>query len=412
MAGGCGCCSCSSESETKSGPAGADVRAAPIADPTTRIDVEAIVERVARRLREGAQRRRVKFPELRALYRGIELVCTFSHMNLNLPIDEVFSHYVLKRVKERAGLHENEILNAVYDNLHPGQDTPKGHRIQYVIVNPQVLEPDRIVHLQPALRYDPSVLLKDGQHRIKSAPEQNIEQFRQRFDEVDAVYRRYSGEGDVSGRVLGIRWEFFRLIGLDVVPERAFSKVLTWPIADALEALYRRGYPFWEMPVPAHRDRYLEHTFLVEGVNVHGSKTPVRFEDGAFVFVYDPESGEEKRIPRERIFDALRTFEVLPTMPLVILATATAPQLPHLGGAVWKRYAPVHVDAQAEWLGIDERSDTLILSTEGHKPLIVYRHNQEFTGFPAVYMTFGRAMIRRALEEGLRLRVEFKRVVF
>lgn len=374
------------------------------------MDIEAVIARNVRLLREGEARRSVKFPELREVYRGAKLICTFSHLNPNLPIDEVYGNYVLRKIADRVPLADEEVLNVAYDNFHPGHDAPKGHRVQYVIVNPPILDPERIIHLQEALRYDPNAVIKDGQNRIKSAPEQNIEEFRKRFDEIDAIYQKHSGEGDVAQRILNIRRDFFRLLGLEVVPEQAFSKALTKPLADVLEKLYERGYPFWEMPVPAHRDRYLEHTFLVEGVNAEGRRTPARFEDGVFVFDYDRE--REKRIPAEKVFDALRNYEVVPTMPLVILATATAPQMPHLGGAVWKEYAPVHVDAQAEWLGVPERSDTLILSTEGYKLLTVYRHNQEFTGFPAVYLTYGREMIRRALEEGLQMRVEFKRVVF
>ena len=401
-----GCCSCSCKTDAQ------EALERSRAQLRERLDVEAVIERNVRILHEGAQRRRVKFPDLREVYPNIQLICTFSHLNPNLPIDEVYGNYVLRRIAERAGLQDDEILNVAYDNLHPGHDAPKGHRVQYVIVNPEILDPERIIHLQEVLHYDPNAVVKDGQNRIKSAPEQNIEAFRRRYDEIDAILRKHSGRGNVAQRILRIRREFFQLLGLNIVPERAFSEALTRPIADVLEMLYRKGYPFWEMPIPAHRDRYVEHTFLVEGVDARGSRRPARFEEGAFVFNYSPQSGEEKRIPAEKIFDALRNFEVVPTMPLVILATATAPQMPHLGGAVWKEYAPVHVDAQAEWLGIDERSDTLILSTEGYKPLVVYRHNQEFTGFPAIYMTYGREMIRRALEEGLQMRVEFKRVVF
>ncbi len=377
---------------------------------TDRLDIEAVIAKNARLIQEAAQARKLRFPQLQGIFEGVKLISTFSHLNLNLPIDEVYGNYVLKKIAERAGLKDDEIRNVAYDNIHPGHDAPKGYRVQYVIVNPRLLDPERIIHLQEAFSYDPGAVIKDGQNRIKSAPEQKIEEFRARYDEIDAIYRKHSGSGRVADRIIAIRRDFFKLIDLRIVPERPFSQSLTRPLADVLEFLYHQGFPFWEMPVPAHRDRYVEYTFLVEGVDARGSRQPARFEDGEFVFRYD--ETREKRISLARIFDALRNFEVVPTMPLVILATATAPQMPHLGGRVWKSYAPVHADAQAEWLGIEERSDMLILSTEGYKPLIVYRQNQEFTGFPAIYMTFGRQMIRRALEEGLQLRAEFKRVVY
>jgi hypothetical protein len=378
--------------------------------PTNRLDIDSIIEANVRTIRAGSQARILRFPELREILQGVELISTFSHLNVNLPIDEVYGHYVLQQITQRAGLSNEQVRNVAYDNIHPGHDAPKGHRVQYVIVNPTVLDPERVIHLQEALTYDPDAVIKDGQNRIKSAPEQKIEAFRVRYDQIDAIYREHSGSGPVAQRIIAIRRDFLALVGIETVPEQPFSQSLTRPLADVLEFLSDKGYPFWAMPVPAHRDRYIEYTYLVEGVDSRGSRQPARFEDGEFRFRYD-ERGE-KSIPAEQIFDALRSSEVVPTMPLVILATATAPQMPHLGGRVWKSYAPIHVDAQAEWLGIDERSDTLILSTEGHKPLIVYRQNQEFTGFPAVYMTYGREMIQKALREGLQLRVEFKRVVF
>ncbi len=375
-----------------------------------RLDIEAVIERNAHILTSGAQARELRFPPLREVFQGVELVSTFSHLNLNLPIDEVYGNYVLQQMAQRAGLKAGQILNVAYDNIHPGHDAPKGYRVQYVIVNPRVLDPERVIHLQDALNYDPNAVIRDGQNRIKSAPEQKIEEFRMRYDEIDAIYRKHSGAGRVAERIIAIRRDFLVLAGIKAIPEQPFSQSLTCPLGDVLKFLYQQGYPFWEMPVPEHRDRYVEYTFLVEGVDAHGSRQPARFEDGHFIFRYDEQS--EKRISTERIFDALCDFEVVPTMPLVILATATAPQMPHLGGRVWKNYAPVHVDAQAEWLGITERSDTLILSTEGYKPLVTYRHNQEFTGFPAVYLTYGREMIQKALREGLQLRVEFKRIVY
>lgn len=373
------------------------------------LDIEAVIARNARLIHDGAGKRELRFPEARKLYGGVELISTFSHLNPNLPIDEVYGNYVLKRLADRLELSDKQLLNVAYDNIHPGHDAPKGHRVQYVIVNVEVLDPERVIHLQDGFRYDPDAVYKGGQNRVKSAPEQNIEAFRARYDRIDAILRRHSGTGAVAERIVNIRRDFFDLIGLEIVPERPFSQSLTRPLADVLEFLCHEGYPFWEMPVPAHRDRYVEHTFLVEGVDAEGRRQCVRFENGAFIFPYDQ---GERRIPAEEIFDALRNFEVVPTMPLVILATATAPQMPHLGGQVWKEYAPPHVDAQAEWLGIPEKSDALILSTEGYKPLITYRYNQEFTGFPAIYLTYGEEMIRRALEEGLTERVEFKRVVF
>jgi hypothetical protein len=369
-----------------------------------------IIEENSRILELGNTSRSLKYPNLRDYYGKSQVISTFSHLNANLPIDEVFGNFILKQIAVESSLADDVVLNIAYDNIAPGNDAPKGHKVQFVIVNPDILDPEQVIHLQASLNYDPHAVIKDGQNRIKSVPEQNIDAFRHRFDQVDEIFQAQCGEGKVVDRILCIRSGFLDLTGIDYIPEQSFSGALTKPLADVLEWLYNEGFPFWEMPIPEHQDRYLEHTFLVEGVDENQRRQPARFENGEFVF--DFSTVEERRIPQANIFEALRNFEVIPTMPLVILTTATAPQMPHIGGAVWKGYASVHVDAQAKWLGIDETSKTLILSTEGHKPLVTYRQNQEFTGFPAVYLTYGPEMIRRSLEEGLEHKVEFKRVVY
>ncbi len=372
------------------------------------LDVQSVVDRAVRAYEAGADRT-IQFPELREPYGDTRLIATFSHLNPNLAVDEVYGNYVLGHVVRRLGLTNDQVVNAAYDNIHAGHDAPKGHRIQYVIVNVDVLDPEEVIHLQDGFFYDPDAVYKNGQNRIKSVPEQNIEAFRQRYDAIDEVLQRHSGKGDTAERIAGVRRDFLGLLEIDAVPERPFSRSLTPILADLLEALYETGYPFWEMPVPSGRDRYVENTFLVEGVDAHGQRRSARLEGDAFVY---PDGQDERRVHKDDVFDALRRFHVVPTMPLVILATVTAPQMPHLGGRDWIEYAPPHVDAQAEWLGIDETSETLILTTEGHRPLVTFRHNQEFTGFPAIYLTYGPEIIRRALEEGFQERVEFKRVVY
>lgn len=377
-----------------------------VADVIDCIDVQAIIRENAQILREHRDRSR-RFPQIYELYNPTELISTFSHLTPNLPFDEVFGNYLLPKIVEAAGLRRDQVINCAYDNYIPRTDTPKAYTVQWGIVNPKVLDPEIIPSLQQGFFYDPNELIKDGQNRVKSAPEENLEVFRARFDQLEAILKRHSGSGDVSGRLLKIRQEFLALLEIDVIPEVAYSKALQSKTADVLEALYKEGFPFWEMPVP--EEKYIKDTFLIEGIDANKKRRHVRFEDGQFLFEYAPT--HEKRIPAEKIFDALRNFEVIPTMPLVILATTTAPQIPHLGGGVWKHYAPKHVDAQAAWLGVPERSDTLILSTGGHVLLKTFRRNEEFIGFPAIYLTYGPGRIREALENGFLRRVEFKRRV-
>ena len=255
-----------------------------VIEPTGQIDIHGVIERNVKILQQGEDSRELHFPELRDFFGKTKLVSTFSHLNLNLAIDEVYGNYVFKKIAKAVGIGDEQIINAAYDNLHPGHDAPKGHRIQYVIINPVVLDPERVIHLQKEFVYDPNSVIKDGQNRIKSAPEQNIEAFRERYDQVDSIYQKYSGAGDVAQRILNIRRDFLKLTGIDFLHEKSFSQALTRPLADVLEHLYKKGYPFWEMPVPEHRDRYMEYTYLVEGVDSEGRRKPARFENGEFLF--------------------------------------------------------------------------------------------------------------------------------
>ena len=370
------------------------------------VDVQAIIHENARILRENRGRSR-RFPHIYALYDNTELISTFSHLTPNLPFDEVFGNYVLPKIAEEAGIPRTHVINCAYDNYIPRTDTPKAYTVQFGIVNPKVLDPEIIPSLQEGFFYDPTELIKDGQNRVKSAPEENLEVFRARFDQLEAILEKYSGPGNTSEKLLSIRHEFLALLDIEFIPEVAYSRALQAKAADVLEALYREGFPFWEMPVP--EEKYVKDTFLIEGIDAQKKRRHVRFEENQFVFEYAPK--QEKRIRAEDVFDAIRRFEVIPTMPLVILTTTTAPQIPHLGGRVWKEYAPKHVDAQAEWLGVPERSETLILSTGGHVLLKTFRRNEEFIGFPTIYLTYGPGRIREALENGYIRRVEFKRHV-
>ncbi len=370
------------------------------------IDVREIIRENARLLRERRDLPR-RFPHLKELYGATELICTFSHLTPNLPFDEVFGNYVLPKIVDQAGLRRDQVINCAYDNYIPRTDTPKAYTVQFGIVNPKVMQPDIIPSLQDGLFYDHAVFLKDGQNRVKSAPEEKREAFRARFDQVDAIFQKHSGPGKVSERLLRVRQDCLGLLGIDVIPEVAYSQALQKETADVLEALYREGFPFWEMPVP--EEKYIKDTFMIEGIDAQRKRRHVRFEGSQFIFQFS--ETQEKRIPTEGVFEAMRRFEVIPTMPLVILTTTTAPQIPHLGGGVWKQYAPKHLDAQAEWLAIPERSDTLILSTGGHVLLKTFRRNEEFIAFPTIYLTYGPGCIREALESGLIRRVEFKRRV-
>jgi hypothetical protein len=78
-------------------------------------------------------------------------------------------------------------------------------------------------------------------------------------------------------------------VGIDFIPEVAYSRALQPKTADVLEILYKEGFPFWEMPVP--EEKYLKDTFLIEGIDAQKRRRHVRFEDC-------PSSSSPRRRPR------------------------------------------------------------------------------------------------------------------
>ncbi|MCL4365477.1 MAG: hypothetical protein M1569_03450 [Candidatus Marsarchaeota archaeon] len=204
------------------------------------------------------------------------------------------------------------------------------------------------------------------------------------------------------------------------VKEVNFSSMIG-KVADTLEVLGTLyGKHFYEMPLGGSE---FEVSGYVKAIAPDGRRTKVEFDGSCFSFSYSyADLKGEKRtvsrsIPAADIYDAMRKGEVIPTVPAIILATCTGPQIQHLGNIAWKKYSLREIKRQVEWLGIADESASakvageLTLTTHGHEVFGVrYGDGEDETlhGLPLGYITFGREEILKNLADGTYIETTIK----
>jgi hypothetical protein len=192
-------------------------------------------------------------------------------------------------------------------------------------------------------------------------------------------------------------------------------------VADTLEILGKEyGKPFYEMPLSGSE---FEAVGYVKAIASDGRRIKVSYNGETFDFSYTYKdfNGDEKnvnrRIPREESYEAIRNGELIPTVPVIILAVCTGPQIQHLGNIAWKKYSGKEIRRQVEWLGIagEESSasvaEELTLTTHGHEVVGVrFGDGDDDTlhGLQIGYIAFGPEKILKNLSEGAYSEVEIK----
>ncbi len=351
------------------------------------------------------------FPEIRELFGDIKLIASFSHSNPNLPVNEVYGNFFLDRLIEEAGIEPSSVMNIAYDNPLPSSDSPRGDRIQYSAVNPVIMEPDIPYSFQKDAVYQEGSVFKGGINILHSIPDENRGAFSERIDRVHKILKSSlsPGGGGPSGKILQARREFLALTGIGKTREVPFSGPPTELCTGVLEKLCLKGYPFWEMELPREYEKYRSNTFFVEGIDRTGRRNPVKIRNGFFEF---KDIDGVRKIHRDDIFSALRSREVIPTMPLVVLGLSAGPGIPHLGGRVWPVYGRPIAGRLIKWLGLGVTSEDIIKTTGGLKSLGVYKKERSYYGFPLVYATFGRKEIRNRITSPSGKREELQRRVY
>lgn len=355
---------------------------------------------------------KVKFPEVREVFKNIKIITSFSHANINLPIDEINGNDFLNKLTEKLNLEKDEILNILYDNAIPFHDNPKGCRIQYGVVNPKFMKSKVPYAFQKEMKYNEQDILKNNQNVLYSIPDENQKIFQKRIETVNKIFSKEVNNQklNIPDRITNIRKKFFELIDITQIHEVPFSKKPTGLVVKVLEILAKRGYPFWTINIPEKFRKYKSITCFMEGINEEGYRVPVKCENNHFKFQYN--KFNKKIIHKYDIFNALKNRVIIPTMPFVILTLMVAPQIIHIGGGVWLNYCVEIAETIKKWLKIDIDITNYALSTGGLFSPYVYKKSQYYYGFPLIYSTFGKRILQDNINNSEILKVELQRRVF
>lgn len=352
-------------------------------------NVTQIVEQ-NRQIIEAVHDKKPKFPDIRKLV-GADLITSFSHMNPNLPLDEIIGNVVLNEMAVNLGLRRERVFNNTYDMSLPADDRPSGYSLEIGNFRPKIILPMTPYFLQKGTRqkqvrmtHAESAVAKmlgssdgigDGANRLLGI----LDQF---FSRLEA------GEG--IGSIPGLRQGFFDLLGVEHIPEVMTSSQLC-KVADVLEALEAHGMPFWESPIPEgiSKQRYLRAPKIGTERGNGFSYEQVSFNGGFFhIDGAEPQGG----IHKSRIYDAIRNAEVVPTTAVLVLALTVVPEIPHMGGIFWSQYSEELLNVQGRWLGIKNPTE-LSLTTNPDKRFgsVELRQSELERGFINTYISLLRS---------------------
>lgn len=330
-----------------------------------------------------------KFSDARDVFGETRIITSFSHLNPNLPNDEVYGNRAICEMFARLDLDNRIVFNTAYDNAVAERDKPPGHKLQFGPINPVVMNPQLTYNRQRKIQSIPGDKIVNV---LPAFSRQDRRTAEERLDNLLSVIKRHQDSANsVTRSLLELRRGLLGLIhpDLKLIPEVEYSGMVANKTIHVLEILENNGYPFWEMPLDHSWEKVKsnEITFLVRGINKKEQVCDVKFNGKSFTFLYD--TNETKEIFVDDVYAALYNEELIPTVPVIVLGLVTAPQLIHIGGAQWKKYAPGLIELQANWLGIEEYRD-LALTTGGYEPYaVVNRYDLLLKGFFVNYLHFG-----------------------
>lgn len=338
-------------------------------------------------------RTRTKFSEIEDVFGPVSVITSFSHLNPNLPIDEVNGNLVVAEMMEKADLDKGAIMNIAYDNAVAEKDKPPGCKLQFGPVNPDVLLSNLPYSTQREILEVPfdqiysRILPAFGRDSKKTAES--------RMESLISLLKRDLScrSSDAVPSLIGLRRDLLHLISPNTgfVPENYFSGAMTEKTIRVLEALDSYGFPFWDMPLGKEWEKVKgDITYLLRGINKKGEICPVRFDGKLFSFSYSKE--EVKEVSKDDVYYSLHHGELIPTVPVIVLGLVTAPGIVHIGGAQWRKYAPSLIESQAKWLGISEYQH-LAVTTGGYEHCAVKnRSGALLKGIFANYLHCGNSL--------------------
>lgn len=385
---------------------------------------------------ERARGMEVRFPDVRAVFGGTALMSSFAHAIPDASSTPARGEIILREIALAAGLdHQSgRVTNIAYDHakltiknqsIDAMPQYPGDHKLAIGRPSmgdfPTVLDAEKPIFLQELKR---SINFRQIREFTEKAFD-GSEEVAERVGRVLEIFRPLD-RGTEKGRravpaILEVRGRIFKELGINNVPETSFSEMVG-KVADSLEALdHRYGKPFYRMPLGKFEDDRIGY---LKGVDRNGARVNVdlEFECGpsgseAPVFSFW-DARERVAIRGDEVYDAIRQERVLPTVPTIILAIVTGPQIPHIGGESWKAYAPPCIQLQAAWLGmLSAEAEALTLTTRGEEAYGVRymdhksRSVRVSSHFSMSYVTLGREAIMRALGKDEPVEGEYGRLL-
>src|SRR3989338_37246 len=355
------------------------------------------------------------YPEIARTMGNPTLTATFSHLNPNPHIiDTVYNNYVFAEILRRAGVPNHAAINFAYDNLEPGTYKPAGHILGIYPPSPnlpelRLLYPEIPYSLQNNIRRLSETDIETVRKTLRASllnadingKRLNVEELKERTEDLIRAILEPTANAPVD-YIVRLRENLLNLIGIAHVPETPISSYQS-TIADILEILDKDyGKPFYNMPLSQN----LGSAGLLKGIDENRRRQNTHFNGSRFVFPYGESGGEdfEKSLPVEKIYDAIRRMEVVPTLPVIILALASSSQIPTIAGKSWEKYGPEELRIQAQWLGIP----TPPLLTTEEPPLIALKGRWEsLVSLYPIYMMLGREGIMEYITNGKILRLKY-----
>lgn len=384
-----------------------------------------------------------RFPKLRDMFGDVRVITSFSHMDPDVPSWQLRGQRVLFEFAQglsdagfvtlrgdpsvdhgAVAFQSPQVINLAYDNGKPaslkGGDQPGYHKIALGPF-PTVLngnQPYSVQKLSKTIdfKHVRNVARADLEVGVSQATgsDDAVMTAQYRIEDVINLFRilqpKPNGERPAAvPAIRALRSNIFAHLGIQHLSESTFSE-FSVTVADVLQTLDKvYGKPFYEMPLS---DEFAKGGHL-KGIDSKGVRVPVdiTMEIGCGntqhpVFSYrDSRTKEVIVLKGDEIYDALRDRRVVPTVPVIILATVTAPQIAHMGGQHWFNYAPHEIYRQGEWLGLSgQEAGVLFLCTHGFDAFRIAYTDKE-TGetkvsknFSMGYVTIGAEGIRNALD--------------
>ncbi len=250
---------------------------------------------------------------------------SFSHNNLNIPAYEVWGNIYLNN------LGITKTINITYDMYRP--DVRNDDKI-IIFGNKINLLPKK----ERKKRSLPIIYWKKiSQINVKGTVNNlNVplkEEEKSRLEELLSIYNKYAeGPLSITEKWVKIRKEIFAKIGIEV-NEVPFSKLKEYYIK-SLETLESLGMKLHELDLgdegkawPPKWKKEVSWLKYYDGENL----TYLIYDGKAYV------NGEVEIMPDE-IYEKLKTFEILPSLPTIILTCIVGPGIPHLGGGSFGGY--------------------------------------------------------------------------